>query len=132
MPMHSRLIALFASCVLVAGPARAGDAPAADTSSLWFPWQGVLIGAVAGGGGGYLLARSSCNSGGTVLSCDGLAAIGSVSMGLIGALLGGVIQGLVFWPEPSAPARPLGAMSVSLLPRIDVEGTTSLSLAVHF
>lgn len=118
-------LALAACCVLVAGPARAGEAPAeVDTSSFWFPWQGVLIGAVAGGAGGYLLARSTCGSGGTVLSCDGLAVAGSISIALVGGLVGGLVQALFFWPQPSAP--------VSLLPSISVDGSTSLTLKVRF
>jgi hypothetical protein len=132
--MFSRLIALVACCAVIAGPARADEAPAAvDTSSSWFPWQGVVIGTAVGGVGGYLLAKNSCNSGGTVLSCDGLAVVGAISLALVGALVGGLVQGLLFWPQqPSAPARPLGMVSVSLLPSVSVEGTASLSLPVHY
>jgi len=132
--MCSRLIALVACCAIVtAGPARADEA--VNPSSFWFPWQGVVIGTAVGGAGGYLLAKNSCNSGGTVLSCDGLAVVGAISLALVGALVGGLVQGLLFWPQqPSAPARPLGMVSVSLLPAVSVDGTTptSLSLTVRY
>jgi hypothetical protein len=143
-PMSFRFVAVVACCALVAGPVRAGEAPAGtdpasapaqaevDTSSFWFPWQGVLIGTVAGGAGGYFLSRSSCGGGGTVLSCDGLAVIGTVSLAMVGALVGGLVQGLLFWPQHSVPSKPLGAMSVSLFPSVGVEGSTSLNLAVRF
>jgi hypothetical protein len=135
--MRSRLVCLVASCAIAAGPARGGSAQAgggaADASSFWLPWQGVVIGAVAGGAGGYLLARASCTGGSTIVGCDGLAVVGTVSLALLGGLIGGIIQGLFFWPEASPPPdKPLGAASLSLLPSVDASGRTSLSLSIRF
>ena len=67
------------------------SAPRGNRDSIW---NGVLLGAAAGGGGGYLWAYGQCDADDS--ECDAIARpIGVVGGAAIGALVGGIVDALV-------------------------------------
>ena len=58
-------------------------------------WNGILLGAAAGGGGGYLWASAQCDSNDS--ECSAIATpIGILGGAAIGALVGGIVDAVTY------------------------------------